>query len=88
MKITQVNIKKIESAGKLKAFVNITIDGIFMIHDIKIFEGKNGYNLVMPSRERIKGENNKNLDVVHPVNKETRELFEKVIIGKYKEIYE
>ena len=35
MKITDVRIRKVAKEGKMKAVVSITIDGEFVVHDIK-----------------------------------------------------
>jgi stage V sporulation protein G len=40
MQITDVRIRKVEKEGKMKAVVSITIDEEFVVHDIKIIEGK------------------------------------------------
>lgn len=48
----------------------MTIDECFVVHDIKIIEGKEGYFISMPSRKTPDGEYR---DIVHPINTETRE---------------
>lgn len=40
MKITDVRIRKVAKEGKMKAVVSITIDGEFVVHDIKVIEGR------------------------------------------------
>ena len=39
MQITDVRIRKISKEGKMKAIVSITLDGEFVVHDIKVIEG-------------------------------------------------
>ena len=39
MNITDVRIRKMAKEGKMKAVVSITIDDVFVIHDIKVIEG-------------------------------------------------
>jgi stage V sporulation protein G len=52
MKITEVHIKLVRSKGdKLKAFCSITLDDEFVIRDIKVIEGTDGYFVAMPSRK-------------------------------------
>ena len=52
MKITEVRIKLINNKdNRLKAFCSITIDGEFVIRDIKIIQGAKGYFVAMPSRK-------------------------------------
>ena len=39
MQITDVRVRKVSVEGKMKATVSITIDDVFVIHDIKIIDG-------------------------------------------------
>lgn len=51
MKITEVRIfKKDDHDKKLRAFATITLDGCFVVRDIKIIEGSKGLFVAMPSR--------------------------------------
>lgn len=49
MQITDVRIRKVETAGKLKAVASITFDDEFVVHDIKVIEGNNSLFVAMPS---------------------------------------
>jgi stage V sporulation protein G len=50
--ITEVRIKLIgDSDDRLRAFCSITIDGCFVIRDLKIIEGTSGAFVAMPSRK-------------------------------------
>lgn len=80
MQITDVKVRKINSEGKMKAVVSVTLDDMFVIHDIKVIEGQNGLFVAMPSRKV--GESDYR-DIVHPINKETRELMQGVIFEAY-----
>ncbi len=52
MKITEIRIKLMESSeDRLRAFCSITIDGCFVIRDLKIIDGANGPFVAMPSRK-------------------------------------
>jgi stage V sporulation protein G len=52
MEITEVRIKLVEkSAERLRAFCSITLDGDFVIRDLKIIDGVNGAFVAMPSRK-------------------------------------
>ena len=53
MKITDVRIRKVAKEGKMKAVVSITIDGEFVVHDIKVIEGEKGMFIAMPSRRLL-----------------------------------
>ena len=80
MQITDVRIRKVEKEGKMKAVVSITIDEEFVVHDIKIIEGEKGLFIAMPSRKAADGEYR---DIAHPINSETRDKIQKVILDKY-----
>ena len=52
MEITEVKVKLINNKDdRLKAFCSITMDGEFVVRDIKVIEGTNGYFVAMPSRK-------------------------------------
>ena len=80
MQITDIRVRKINSEGTMKAVASITIDEVFVIHDIKIIEGPNGLFIAMPSRKTPNGEFK---DIAHPLNSETRETIQKAIFEKY-----
>jgi stage V sporulation protein G len=82
MKITDVKVF-IRESNQLKAFVNIVIDDAFIIRNIKVIEGENGIFVAMPSRRVSSGEYR---DIAHPINTETRNMIERIIIDKYKEV--
>lgn len=83
MNITDVHVRKITQEGKMKAVVSITFDNEFVVHDIKIIEGEKGLFIAMPSRKTADGEYR---DIAHPINSETRETIQKLILDKYAEI--
>ena len=82
MQITDVRIRKVEKEGKMKAVVSITIDEEFVVHDIKIIEGEKRLFIAMPSRKAADGEYR---DIAHPINSNTRERIQKLILEKYQE---
>jgi len=82
MNITDVKVF-IRESNQLKACVNIVIDDAFIIRNIKVIEGENGLFVGMPSRRVSTGEYR---DIAHPINTETRNMVEKTIIEKYKEV--
>ena len=81
MQITDVRIRKVEKEGKMKAVVSITIGDEFVVHDIKVIEGEKGLFIAMPSRKSADGEYR---DIAHPINSETRDQLQKLILEKYK----
>lgn len=82
MQITDVRIRKVEKEGKMKAVVSITIDEEFVVHDIKIIEGEKGLFIAMPSRKAADGEYR---DIAHPINSDTRDRIQKLILEKYQD---
>lgn len=82
MQITDVRIRKVENEGKMKAVVSITIDEEFVVHDIKVIEGDKGLFIAMPSRKAADGEYR---DIAHPINSDTRERIQTLILQKYQE---
>ena len=81
MQITDVRVRKVAAKeGKLKAVVSITIDNEFVVHDIKVIEGEKGLFIAMPSRRASDGEYR---DTAHPINSETRERLQKLILDKF-----
>ncbi len=85
MKITDVRIRKVAKEGKMKAVVSITIDGEFVVHDIKVIEGEKGMFIAMPSRRASDGEYR---DIAHPISSVTRDCIQTTILEKYQEILE
>ena len=82
MEITDVRVRKVSQEGKMKAVVSITIDGVFVVHDIKVIEGEKGAFIAMPSRKAADGEYR---DIAHPINVETREYVQNLVLQKYQE---
>lgn len=80
MQITDVRVRKIAKVGKMKAVVSITLDDVFVVHDIKVIEGAKGLFIAMPSRRAADGEYR---DITHPINSETREWLQKLILEAY-----
>ncbi|MDW7659691.1 MAG: septation regulator SpoVG [Bacillota bacterium] len=85
MEITSITIRKMGSEGKMKAIVSVTFDHSFVVHDIKVIEGNNGFFIAMPSRKTQDGEFK---DIVHPINSEFREKLSGEVMQKYYEALE
>ena len=83
MTITDVWVRKIEKEGKLKAIVSITLENEFVVHDIKVIEGEKGLFIAMPSRRASDGEYR---DIAHPINSDTRERIQSMILKTYEEV--
>ena len=75
-----MRVRKVAKDGKMKAVVSITLDDEFVVHDIKVIEGEKGLFIVMPSRKASDGEYR---DIAHPINSETRERIQTIILEQY-----
>ncbi len=80
MQITDVRVRKVSKEGKMKALVSITLDNEFVVHDIKVIEGDKGLFIAMPSKKTGDGEYR---DIAHPINSETRDKIQGIILEKY-----
>ena len=81
MEITDIRIRRVEADGKLKAYVTVTFDDSFVVHNVKVIEGKNGAFIAMPSRKTKTGEYK---DVAHPINSDFRGILQERILEEYK----
>ena len=80
MQVTDVRVRKISKEGRMKAVVSITLDGEFVVHDIKIIEGDKGLFIAMPSKRTVDGEYK---DIAHPIKSSTRDAIQNVILDSY-----
>jgi stage V sporulation protein G len=80
MDITDIRIRKVNADGKLKAYVTVTFDDSFVVHNVKIIEGENGVFIAMPSRKTKSGEYK---DVAHPINTAFRTRLQDKILQEY-----
>ena len=81
MNITDIRIRLVaKDESKLKAVASFTIDDAFVVHDVKIIEGANGYFIAMPSKQAPSGEYR---DIVHPLNTETREKISNAVLTAF-----
>ena len=67
MEITDVRLRKIETEGKLRAYVSITFDDSFVVHDLRVIDGNKGYHK----------------DIAHPINTEIREKIQNAVLDVY-----
>ena len=75
-----MRVRKVAKDGKMKAVVSITLDDEFVVHDIKVIEGEKGLFFAMPGRKASDGEYR---DIAHPINSETRERIQTIILEQY-----
>ena len=83
MEITDIRVRKVNSEGRMKAVVSVTLDNSLVIHDIKVIEGDDKTFVAMPSRKTPDGEFK---DIAHPINAQTRAFMQDAIISKYEEV--
>lgn len=82
MNITDVRIRKVETDNRMKAIASITLEGCFVIHDLRVIQGDEHLFVAMPSRKTSTGEIK---DIAHPINHETRKEVEDIVIKAYEE---
>jgi len=80
MDITDIRIRKVQADGNLKAYVTLTFDNCFVVHNLKVVTGKAGMFVAMPSRRTKNGEFK---DIVHPINSEFRNVLQTKIIDAF-----
>lgn len=83
MNVTDVRIRKVLTEGKMKAIVSVTLDDMFVIHDVKVVDGQNGLFVAMPSRKTPDGEFR---DIAHPINSMAREIIQSAVLEAYADI--
>ena len=74
-------IHKFEGDSKLKAFVDISLDGV-VIKGLRVVSGANGLFVSMPCHQ---GKDGKWYDTVYPVTKEKRQELSELVLQAYKE---
>jgi len=83
MEITEIKIYPVADEGPLKAYVSIVLDSGFAVHDLKVIRSENRLFVAMPNKKDKSGAWR---DIVHPINQETREKFEKEILAQFNSI--
>lgn len=82
MKVTDVRLRKIQTDGRMKALVSITLDEAFVIHDLRVMEGNSGLFVAMPSKRTPDGEFR---DIAHPINSDMRQEIQDAVMKVYDE---
>ena len=84
MNITEVRVRLVKKDdAKIKGVASFTIDDCFVVHDVKILQGtreEGTYFINMPCRKTPHGEYK---DIVHPLNRETREMIFNLIMKEF-----
>ncbi len=79
MEITDVKIYPV-SEKKVKAYASVIFDECFIIRDLKVIDGDNKLFVAMPSKKMKDGSYR---DTVHPLNSETRQKIESMVLAAY-----
>lgn len=80
MEVTNVRLKKVMGTGKMKAIASVTFDEEFVVHDVRVIEGNDGFFVAMPSKKTPDGEFK---DVAHPTNQQTRQKVLDAVLEAY-----
>lgn len=80
MDITEVKVQLMPGSDKLKAFVSIKIGEEFVIKDLKVIKGNNGYTVAMPSKKLKDGSHR---DIIHPATNTARRMMEQKVLNEY-----
>ncbi|MCL2709214.1 MAG: septation regulator SpoVG [Defluviitaleaceae bacterium] len=88
MEVTDVRIRKLntqdaaDGGSKMRAIVSVTLDGEFVVHDIKVIQGENKNFIAMPSR---KVEDGTYKDIAHPIKSALRNAIQEAVLARYEE---
>jgi len=80
LNITDIRITKVEGDEKLRAFAAMVFNECFLVGDLRVIEGEEGYFVAMPSKRKRDGTYK---DIAYPLNNEAREFIEKKVLVAY-----
>ena len=83
MHITDVQVRRVDEAGRIKAIASVVFNDVFVVRDIRVIEGDDGRFLAMPSRKLPNGEYR---DVAHPITADMREQLTNLVLEKLAEL--
>jgi stage V sporulation protein G len=83
MRITEIKVLTVDGDDKLKAYVTIKLDDCIVIRDMKVIKGTTGYFVAMPAKKMKDGTYR---DLVHPLDKPTRQMLEDQVMGEFKRV--
>ena len=79
--VTQVRIRlHVSQDKKLLAFASVTLNGEFIVHDVKVLDSREGLYVAMPAK---KGKDSVFRDVAHPLTVELRQKIEDAVLDAY-----
>lgn len=80
LNITDIRITPITNDDKLRGYAAIVLDGCFIVGDLRVVEGEDGYFVAMPSRRKRDGSYK---DIAYPLNNEAREDLERRVLEAF-----
>ena len=80
MEVTDVRLRRVQTDGRMRAIASITHDNEFVVHDIRVIDGNTGLFVAMPSKRTPDGEFR---DIAHPINSDTRNKIQEIILNEY-----
>lgn len=80
MKMDVVRIHKLDGTGPTKAFVDVELEGAFIVKGLRIVEGKDGLFVSMPREE---GRDGKWYNTVVPVSREVKDTLDTMVLEAY-----
>ena len=82
-----VKIRKVIENGKpLKAVASVTVDGAFIIHNVRVIETENAKFVAMPyaTYQDAEGKGVRRV-IVHPIKSEVRKALETAVFAAYEQ---
>jgi stage V sporulation protein G len=79
MEITDVKVFPVNET-RVKAYASIIFDDCFIVRDLKVIHGESKLFVAMPSKKMKDGSYR---DMVHPLNNETRQRIEALVLTAY-----
>lgn len=80
MNITEVRVRRVPGPSRTKATASVTLDSEFVVHELRVVEGKDGLFVSMPSR---RGQDGEFRDIAHPITAAAREELQAAILAEY-----
>jgi stage V sporulation protein G len=80
LNITDVRITKVEGDEKLRGFAVLVVDDCFVVGDLRVLEGEEGYYVAMPSKRKRDGSFK---DIAYPLTNEVRQAIEERVLLAY-----
>lgn len=85
MNISDVTVRKLFTEGILRAVVSVTLENVFVVHDVKVLSVGERILMVMPNRKNGDGTFR---DVAHPIDPAFRREMETAVLAAYEKAKE